>query len=145
MANICSSTEDVPIALATSFLLLRKRKEVARAMGTSSVDEQTFALAKREQNKAEFFRKAGASGASPAGPQFASAKIPGTAATLSLPAQPSTPYPSTFPPIPTQTTTQFPLYSQTKTPTPQLLFDPNTNTYIPLPVFPTGGTPAQPQ
>jgi hypothetical protein len=91
-----------------SDVLLRKRKEISRAVGTSSVDEQMYTLGKKEQIRAEFFRKAGASSAQLPGPQVPAATALNTTTLPPPPPPPAASYPSTFPPIPTSTTAQFP-------------------------------------
>jgi hypothetical protein len=127
-----------------SDVLLRRRKEVSRAIGTSFIDEQMFALAKKEQIRAEFFRKAGSSSTPLPGPQGSAATLLNTATLQPTLPQPTTPYPSTFPPIPSTTTTPLPTFNQPQTQTPQVYFDPNTNFSVSLSVLPVGGTAAVP-
>jgi hypothetical protein len=113
------------------------------ALGGSSIDDTMFTLAKREQGRAEFFRKAGAGGVLPPGPQTSTGQALGTSF-ASLPAfSTQTSYTPTFSPIPSPTTQTLPS-PQTQTQTPQYYFDPNTNTYTPISLLPTGGVLPQP-
>jgi hypothetical protein len=120
-------------------ILLRKRREVSRAVGTSSIEEQMIALAKKERSRNEFFQKGGSGGSQLPGPQFTAPQVlVATTASPWLTQIPSV-YPTTFPPIPSPATAQPPLLPQPQQQQSQFFLDPNTSTYSPLPVLSTAG------
>jgi hypothetical protein len=125
-------------------ILLRKRKEMSRAVGSSSIEEQMFALGKKEQIKNEFFRKAGSGGAQLPGPQLIAPQIFGAAASAPVLPQIPVTYPPTLSSLPAPSTTQPPLLLQPQQQQTQVFLDPNTNTYTSLPILPTTGVLPQP-
>jgi hypothetical protein len=91
-------------------IMLRRRYELTRAISMSSVEDQMYMMAKRDQARNDFFRKGGSGTGTMPGPHYASGTLPAAAwGSYPTQAQPSSQYPDHSTIIPyTSTSTTYP-------------------------------------